>query len=76
MFLLYEVKVLKHGGQINHSVSYLAPMLPIDVTFNIGDETERAWTHRTRLKIRGTSSRKEESFVYRATSYRRCDFDF
>ena len=41
MFLLYKVNVLEHGGQINHSVSYLAPMLPTDVTFDKGEETER-----------------------------------
>ena len=26
---------------MNHSVSYLALILPIDVTFNTGEETER-----------------------------------
>ena len=35
------MKKLEHGGQINHSVSLLATMLPIDVTFDTGEETER-----------------------------------
>ena len=37
------MKKLEHGGQINHSVSYmkLATMLPLDVTFDTGEETER-----------------------------------
>ena len=38
------MKKLAHGGQINHSVSYLAPMLPIDVTFDTREETERGQT--------------------------------
>ena len=50
-------------------------MLPIDVTFDTGKETEKAWKHRTCLKIiivvnivevRRTNSRKENNFVYRA----------
>ena len=35
------MKKLKHGGQINHSVSSFATMLPTDVTFDTGEETER-----------------------------------
>ena len=37
--------MFEHGGQINHSVSQLAPMLPIDVTFDTGEETERGRKH-------------------------------
>ena len=46
MLLLYSVEVLEHGGQINHAVSKLAPMLPFDVTFDTGEETERGRKHR------------------------------
>ena len=43
---------LEHGGQINHSVSQLVTMLPIDVTFDTGEETERGWKQKkTSLKI-------------------------
>ena len=51
MLLLYYVKELEHGGQINHSVSQLATMLPIDVSFDTGEETESGGNKKTSLKI-------------------------
>ena len=45
-------KRLEHGSQINHSVSWLATMLPIDVTFDTGEETKgERKRKKTSLKI-------------------------
>ena len=67
--------MLEHGGQINHLVSWLDPMLLFDVTFDTGEENKIGRKHRTwysRCKIeysRGMVDKWRDNSLFQETNY-------